>query len=171
MESYETPVCHNQRRLLGFRSCCRRTIESKHSICVVSDWTLATRRQIWMGFDMSIHVARDPFARGSYHRESTGSGKCWWCGQRKTQLFEYFWERDAGRCPPVEKFGGPRFCNFECFDAYHTWPWVRSSKSTAIIVDRLRCHQTAWRFFQAKNQCIWSSATARDWSISQQTPK
>lgn len=62
------------------------------------------------------HVARDPFARGEYRRESAGPGSCSWCGQNRRVLYTYEWESDGGR-----RFGAARgkFCGLPCFREYH----------------------------------------------------
>ena len=65
------------------------------------------------------YVRRDPFARGSYLRETAGSGNCFWCGKQCNTLFRYVWESDARR-GWISNAALTRFCNFECFRSYHS---------------------------------------------------
>lgn len=64
------------------------------------------------------HLGRDPFARGEYHRTTTGyEGSCAWCGRNARTLYRYGWESDGiATCPPRLL---PRdFCSFPCFEAF-----------------------------------------------------
>lgn len=66
------------------------------------------------------YVARDPFARGEYRRESAGPGSCSWCGQQRRVLYTYEWESDSGNIG--RRSGGPargKFCGLPCFRSYH----------------------------------------------------
>ena len=67
----------------------------------------------------TTHVAHDPYARWTLHRESVagdGSG-CQWCGRRPHTLYRYAGESDAvWRCPTIRP--GPAFCGLDCYRAY-----------------------------------------------------
>lgn len=67
------------------------------------------------------HVARDPFARGCYHRETVDYESCAWCGQRASPgrpLYRYTWEPDDKPCMGAS-MGVRFFCNLACFRAYY----------------------------------------------------
>ena len=72
----------------------------------------------------TTHVARDPFARGEYRRESTagdlgwlGKVTCAWCGQHRRTLYTYTWEPDDR--PDRNQSSDRYFCNLGCFRSYH----------------------------------------------------
>ena len=75
---------------------------------------------------MATHVARDPFARGAYHRERHELGKaslpfhCAWCGQVRKYLYSFTWESDGQGCAKSKYAGHARFCNLGCFRCYHS---------------------------------------------------
>ncbi len=73
---------------------------------------------------MSTTVRHDPFARGGYERVSCGSGTCLWCGQVRQRLYSYEWEDDDAshrrRIGMRPHQAIQVFCNFECFDSYHS---------------------------------------------------
>lgn len=71
---------------------------------------------------MSLRVARDPFARGEYLRETVANTDraydCQWCGQKPTRLHTYTWQNDS-----LYQTTGWRddtlFCNLKCYRAYN----------------------------------------------------
>ena len=64
-----------------------------------------------------MQVARNPFARGEYRRQTYTHGSCRFCGCKPRRLHSYTWEPDGrpNRYPESNLL----FCNFECFKAYH----------------------------------------------------
>jgi len=67
---------------------------------------------------MATTVARDPFARGAYERQSAGRGTCRWCGQERRVVFTYTWRSDDGSCASF--LNERTYCNLECFRSYDT---------------------------------------------------
>lgn len=73
-------------------------------------------------------VARDPFARGEYRRQSEATSEthatCAWCGQQPRTLYRYAWADDshASRHPLGHyrlSWSAP-FCNLDCHRAATT---------------------------------------------------
>ena len=58
---------------------------------------------------------RNPFARHDVIRESCGSGKCDWCGQKRKVTFQYGIDPDSGR----KSWINGQFCNIECAESYN----------------------------------------------------
>lgn len=64
-----------------------------------------------------MYVARDPYARGEYHRRAEGPGQCDWCGQVRKRLYSYTWEGDDN--PGRGRRDSHRFCNRACHEQYY----------------------------------------------------
>jgi hypothetical protein len=68
-----------------------------------------------------VHVARDPFAKGSYHRtvvpNSDQCKDCDWCGNKPKTLYIFTWEDDGFFCPP-RTLSEKVFCNLDCMRYY-----------------------------------------------------
>ncbi len=66
-------------------------------------------------------VARDPFARGEYHRETQPRHRysCDWCGRTPRHTFTYVWQGDGDLRPPTRPTDGRTFCGLGCFRAFH----------------------------------------------------
>ena len=70
-----------------------------------------------------MQVARDPFARGEYVRETwlnrkygaIGGLRCQWCGQQPARLYTYTWQSDDSHSSWRSR---ELFCNLACRTAY-----------------------------------------------------